>query len=236
MTELTWQDILHAQQQDFINRLEISSKSNSDLTDFLRFSSVEIAAKSDLDLRGLNAEIIELSFPADEETDSFCDGEYSERYSRNLSVNSSIDKLGIAAIKAYLFGLLDDKFDNEDNLYLANNSRIKFKVKTQCLKKDICQEDNENELDEAIFDDFSPDLLAESKNIEWTITPEESNQNQILICVLFLTPILAEEVYRKYYKCLMAGFIPLKQKSASQSFKMNELFYMGGIRAYLESL
>ena len=67
-------------------------------------------------------------------------------------------------------------------------------------------------------------------------TLEESNQNRVLICVLFLTPILAEEVYRKYYRCLMAGFIPIEQKSDSQSFKMNELFYLGGIKAYLESL
>ena len=255
MAELTWQEILRAQQQDLINRLKFIHDSRNYSCKFLRFSTLNLIDESCVPVAGHNSEIIELDFCDEHESEirGFC-CEMVDKYMDNNSnvypndsyINYKIGKLGEEAVKVYLGDLIDEvnyklseHGDGGVDFTLAKNRNIKIQVKTSSLNRISYDHIDKYKLTD---DDIGGILQPPEQyhfgaiNNSWSISSEESYKNNILICVLLLNSIDNERIINKTYRCLMAGFILIEKKADKQIFKIDELLYMGGIKGYLESL
>ncbi len=72
--------------------------------------------------------------------------------------------------------------------------------------------------------------------VRWSVSVDEVQKNAVIVCVL-----IQEEVNeaQSKYNMVLAGFLPtemIKLRTGKISFGIEQLFYAGGLRAYLESL
>lgn len=255
MAELTWQSILKSQQHNFIRRLKFSYDSRQCSNDFLRFSTLNLIDESCVPVAGHNSEIVELDFcdEHENEIDEFCCEMVDKYMDNNLSVypddsytSYKIGKLGEEAVKVYLGDLinevnygLSEYGDGGVDFISTRNPEIKIQVKTSCIKRITYYIIGKWELtEEEIIDTLQPpeEYYFGKINNSWSISSEESEKNDILICVLFLNSIDCDRIINDTYRFLMAGFIPVEKKAVKRKFKIDELLYMGGLKGHLEFL
>ena len=72
--------------------------------------------------------------------------------------------------------------------------------------------------------------------VRWSVSVDEVQKNAVIVCVL-----IQEEVNeaQSKYNMVLAGFLPtemIKLRTGKISFGIEQLFYAGGLRAYLEHL
>ncbi|MGB3636183.1 MAG: tetratricopeptide repeat protein [Rivularia sp. (in: cyanobacteria)] len=72
--------------------------------------------------------------------------------------------------------------------------------------------------------------------VRWSVSVDEVQKNAVIVCVL-----IQEEVNeaQSKYNMVLAGFLPtemIKLKTGKISFGIEQLFYAGGLRSYLENL
>ena len=72
--------------------------------------------------------------------------------------------------------------------------------------------------------------------VRWSVSVDEVQKNAVIVCVL-----IQEEVNeaQSKYNLVLAGFLPtemIKLKTGKISFGIEQLFYAGGLRSYLEHL
>ncbi|MBD2570166.1 hypothetical protein [Anabaena lutea] len=245
MKELTWQKVLQAQQQDFIQRLKYSlSNPEYDNLTLSHFNYHPFYCE-----RSYPSERIIISALDEEKIDRFC-GELAEKYNHEPAVDSymnyKIGKLGEEAVKVYLNNLItgvDYKIhsggDGGIDFLVKNNKHIGIQVKTKTLNRislrDICKNKlSEDDVDECGFYLWQ-DRMTRIDSIKWNIQSEEIHQNKVLICILLMNYIVVDKISSEC-DCIIAGFKPTAEIKYSGDFKMQDLLYSGGIRPFLESL
>ncbi|MEA5626394.1 hypothetical protein [Nostoc sp. UHCC 0251] len=81
--------------------------------------------------------------------------------------------------------------------------------------------------------------------VEWSISKEEIEKNNFLVCMLIQKEVTFKEIVENYkenkeheYKIISAGFLPIDliKTECKQEFTINELLYSSGLNAYLNKL
>lgn len=199
MKELSWQAILHAQQQDFIQRLKHSLTLYPPEGDVVTLSCLDSNSFCKV---SYHSERIKISFYEEQEIeiDNFCCEQvykFNEDYDSDdpdAYINYKIGKIGEEAVKIYLNDLITevdyeiyDYGDGGLDFALKNHKNIGIQVKTKTLNRVTCKHIYKHNL---TYDDIYTKIdLYESapdrvNNIMWTISQKEINQNQVLICIL----------------------------------------------------
>lgn len=181
MAELTWQKVLQAQQQDFIQRLKRS----------LDIEKTEVVTLSCLDYdyhygfyECYPTEKISISLfeRREEEIDQFCwelAEKFDEDFSEDCYMNNKIGKLGEEAVKIYLDELIT-KVDYEiycggdggSDFFLKKNNNIGLQVKTKTLNR-ISFKDEDNLNDEDLYIEYmalSSSLSGMIDKVNWSIS------------------------------------------------------------------
>jgi len=256
MTKLTWYGILEEQQKDFIQRLKsyLSGYDPESPGSPVTLSCLEHDFYEQCECH--YSEVIKIDYPyeqfeeeinehSDEMTRKFFDpsaGKEPEYY----YVNNKIGKLGEEAIKVCLGNLVSNVDyqisscgDGGSDFHLVSNTSIKLQVKTR-IRTRISQREKHkiNEQGYCYYDYQlnSRDNIEGLDKIAWKIKPEEVRNNSILVCVLMLNNIAGDEIIGQGYSLAIAGFKPTDMINNGESIKMKDLFYGGGIRAYLKSI
>ena len=251
MKELSWQGILEAQQQDFVQRLKHSLNRYSSECDEVTLSRLD---SNPFCSASYHSELITISFdePQEEELHNYVEElvyKFFGEYDPDKYANYKIGKIGEEAVKLYLGNLVTKvdyviyEYGNRGTDFrLVSNNNIGIQVKTKSLYRITNKDIWENEMDNWFVNDVMNDFYENGKDrvddISWSIDQKEINGNRLLICVLLLNGIEADtiQLQNNQYKCVMAGFKPTGEMKYAQSFKMKDLLYSGGIRGYLETL
>ncbi|MEM6403273.1 MAG: tetratricopeptide repeat protein [Cyanobacteria bacterium P01_D01_bin.116] len=72
--------------------------------------------------------------------------------------------------------------------------------------------------------------------VRWSVSVEEVQKNAVIVCVLIQEQVSEAQ---SQYHMVLAGFLPtqmIKLKTGKISFGIEQLFYAGGLRSYLEYL
>ncbi|MCG5061666.1 MAG: hypothetical protein KA714_27805 [Limnoraphis sp. WC205] len=181
----------------------------------------------------------------------FC-REMSRKYYADQYMNHYIGKLGEEAVKLYLGSLITEV---DYNLYphgdggvdfrLTKDKDIGIQVKTCSLLRISTQDiKNYGNISGDAHSDFLCDFNYYIAKVKWQVTREELNKNKVCIFVLLLSFVEGDELSfvegdeRKSSQpeLLMAGWKPSHLINNINCIQMEDLFYMGGIRSYLESL
>jgi hypothetical protein len=256
MTKLTWHGILEAQQKDFIQRLKsyLSGYEPESPGSPVTLSCLEHDFYEQCECH--YSEIIEIHYPFPQFEEDIDNHSYqminkfprqSNYYSyEDCYANYKIGKLGEEAVKICLDKLvskvdykIDELGDGGSDFYLASNKSIKLQVKTKVRSRIYQREKDEiNERVVCYYDRRlnSRDNIDELDNIKWSINSKEVKNNSLIICVLMLNPVAGDEIIGQGYSLAIAGFKPTDMINNRESIKIKDLFYGGGIRAYLESI
>jgi hypothetical protein len=249
MKELSWQAILQAQQQDFIQRLKHSLSLYPPEGDVVTLSCLD---SNQFCKVSYHSERIKISFDEEQEVeiDNFCweqADKFNDGYEPDAYMNCKIGKIGEEAVKIYLYDLItgvnyeiSNHGDGGLDFSLKNNKNIGIQVKTKTLSRvtytHICQHDLS--YDDVIYAkiDLSESEADRVDDVRWSINQKEIAQNQVLICVLLMNFIEADKIEGNSYDCIIAGFKPTAEIKSARDLKMQDLLYIGGIRPFLESL
>lgn len=246
MKELTWQKVLQAQQQDFIQRLKRTFDTEEP----------EVVTLSFFDYHPYYcdafypSERIRISVePLEEEINKFSRKlvqKFNPEPAEDAYMNYKIGKLGEEAVKVYLNNLITgvdyqihSGGDGGIDFSVKNNKHIGIQVKTKTLNRislrDICKNKlSEDDVDECGFYLWQ-DRMTRIDSIKWNIKSEEIHQNKVLICVLLMNYIVVDKISSEC-DFIIAGFKPTPEIEYSGDFKMQDLLYSGGMRPFLESL
>ncbi|ERT08531.1 putative tPR repeat protein [Lyngbya aestuarii BL J] len=164
-------------------------------------------------------------------------------YQADQYMNHYIGKLGEEVVKLYLGGLITEV---DYNLYqygdggvdfrLTKDKNIGIQVKTHALFRIDTQTKVDHNLDGGdIFSIFFQNISTSIAEVKWQVTPDELNKNKVCIFVLLLSFVEGEGTSPQP-ELLMAGWKPSHMINNINCIQMEDLFYMGGIRIYLESL
>ncbi|MBK1988860.1 hypothetical protein A0J48_015160 [Sphaerospermopsis aphanizomenoides BCCUSP55] len=240
MKELTWQDVLQAQQQDFIQRLKYSlNKPEYDNLTLSCFDYHPVYCE-----KSYPSERIIISRFLEQEIDKFC-CELLKKYNQGFTVddymNHKIGKIGEEAVNIYLDKLItgvDYKIhsggDGGIDFMLKNNKNIGIQVKTKSLNRiTSINPIIENHLDYINMDLYETQI-DRFDEIKWTIKQDEIKKNKVLVCVLLMNHIVVDNIQGSY-DCIITGFKPTAEIKDSGDLKMQDLLYSGGMRPFLES-
>jgi tetratricopeptide (TPR) repeat protein len=134
---------------------------------------------------------------------------------RNVFINNLKGKLGEEVVKSRLGNFVTEVDyekriggDGKIDFTLTSDSSIGIQVKTR-------------------YGNFD--------KVQWSIDREEIEKNAVLICILCQEEFSENE---KEYGLIIAGFLPtnmIKSADTKASLGIDELFYLGGLRGYLEN-
>jgi len=246
--ELSWKEILEAQQQDFIQRLKYSlSHHDTREEELVTLSCLEANQYGTV---SYHSESINIEFDEEkeEEIHNFCRElvyKFYEEYGPDEYVSYKIGKIGEEAVKIYLGDLvtevdytLYESGDSGTDFWLKSNRNIGIQVKTKVLSRITDKDIFRYEVNDCF--DWEIDLYISQPervgDLNWSINEREIAKNKVLICVVFLNFVEADQIRGSSYKCIIAGFNPLEKMNNTQDFKIKDLLYSGGIRPYLQSL
>ncbi len=172
------------------------------------------------------------------------DSQYFETFSQaDQYMNYYIGKLGEEAVNLYLGRLITGV---DYNLYkygdggvdfrLTKDKNIGIQVKTHALFRiDTKTKVYDHLDDEEVFLNFFYNISTYIQEVKWQVTQDELNKNKVCIFVLLLSVVEGEGTSSQP-ELLMAGWKPTHMINNPNCIRMEDLFYMGGIRIYLESL
>lgn len=256
MTKLTWHGILEAQQKDFIQRLKsyLSGYEPESPGSPVTLSCLEHDFYEQCECH--YSEIIEIHYPFPQFEEDIDNHSYqmidkfppqSNDYSyEDCYASNKIGKLGEEAVKVCLGNLVSNIDyqiyscgDGGIDFYLASNKSIKLQVKTKAISRIFQRE--KDEINERGICDYdyrlnSRDNIDELDTIKWSINSKEVKNNNLIVCVLMLNTVAGDEITGQGYSLVIAGFKPTDMINNRESIKIKDLFYGGGIRAYLESI
>jgi hypothetical protein len=257
MTKLSWQGILESQQKDFIQRLKAWLNGNHPESQGSSVTLSRLDYNFSEQCESYYSEAINIYYPFEYfiGLDDFCQemANYYYYYNDNKNyeyedcyANYMMGKIGEKAVKICLGNLISDmdcqihEFgDGGSDFSLTSNKNIKLQVKTRARARILQRQAYEmNEDSDWYYHDCSinsQDKINEIDNIAWSISKKEATNNKVLVCVLMLNTVAGSKIICEEYSLLIAGFKPTDMINNSQSIKMKELFYGGGIRSYLES-
>lgn len=241
MNNISWEKVLEIQQEDFIKRLKAAyypvQLSATPLSifhcgepDLFPDQSCE---RIDLNLdRFQDLKINEFSNELAEDEDSY--------------MNHMIGKIGEESLKVYLGSNLSpvdyevrNGGDGGVDFVWKFRTDISIQVKTRILGR-IKQPQIEAYTNSDIFD-MAHFVLRDKPNefiddMYWNIKPEEKEKNKILVCILLMNFAYLDQMVDSVHSCIMAGFKPTNMITHDRDLKLDQLFYIGGLRAYLQSL
>ena len=120
---------------------------------------------------------------------------------------------------------------------LTKDKDIGIQVKTCSLLRIYTQDiKNYGNISGDVYLDFLCNFNSYIAKVKWQVKPEELNKNKVCIFVLLLSFVKGDKIDSKP-ELLMAGWKPSSHLIKNPNcIRMEDLFYMGGIRIYLESL
>lgn len=245
MKELSWQVVLQEQQEDFVKRL----KDSLSLYPLATLSCLEYNLPCNI---SYHSERIKILFDEDKEIElnNFClelVDKVNAEYEQDTFISCKIGKIGEEVIKKYLGNLITDVdyqiYDYGDgglDFSLINYKNISIQVKTKTLSRitltKICKDNlNNNDIVNAQIELYE-NGIDKIDDISWTISEKEIAQNKVLICVLLLNYVEADTIKGNYYDCIIAGFKPTSEIMHFDNLKIQDLFYIGGIRSWFKLL
>lgn len=255
MNNLTWQKILECQQKDFVERLKSSLTSRF----CLEMNILKSSGYPPLyDNSTFHQELIEVTLISPQDTkinDFFNQVCCLDKYNINKYISYKRHKICEEAVKVYLNNSItevnytsDYDFPNAStNFIFKNNININIIVESKTLSKIGLREADERKLTEEHLSESVVKLcereVKQIHNLSWTIEQNNTHKINIIIFVLFLDWRKVNKINNNSFDCIICGFKPIKELAIIQSnqnkpfsIKIENLFYAGGLRAYLESL
>ncbi|EAW37185.1 hypothetical protein [Lyngbya sp. PCC 8106] len=181
----------------------------------------------------------------EDENDWYCgeSEDFETNYQADQYMNHYIGKLGEEAVNLYLGGLITGvdykRYPHGDGgvyLNLKKDKNIGIQVKTHALFRIDTQTKVYDDLDdEEVFLSFFYNISTSIQEVKWRVTQDELKKNKVCIFVLLLSFVEGERTSSQP-ELLMAGWKPTQMINNPNCIRMEDLFYMGGIRSYLESL
>ena len=245
MTELTWEYILKTQQEDFLRRLEFTCGHPSD-----RYSTFLTVGTNYFPLNYYPFELVQI-FLDESKVNDFSE-ELTYKFGEdpeidydsfvNKFINQKIGKIGEEVV-GLLLGSIGSSVSSVDyKIYKngvgdggvdltvsAKNSKINIQVKTTAPLRINC-------LDDPYIPDEVDVKVHAIKSASWEVDGKGKSNNDLTIFVILMDEIIGDKPINNPHDCLIAGFLPSKEIETSRKYKINELFYSGGIRAYIKHL
>jgi hypothetical protein len=250
MPQPTWDYILKTQQEDFLSRLrQCQQPCHGDLSDCLASGSNYWGQESFNPFELAN---IYFQNEGEADVDEFCreltwkfkDADYNLIDFIDTFINNKIGKIGEEAVKFYLSGLISSvdyriynqgEGDGGIDFILSNNQKIAIQVKTAAPLRISC-----HELEYKSISPYIPweiEIIIDAiESASWQVDIKGISNCSITIFVLLMNEVIGNELKGEPYQCLIAGFLPKDMLTPQKKYKIEDLFYSGGIRAYLQYL
>lgn len=165
--------------------------------------------------KGRHSELTVISDESLDQLRDFC-WEMADKYkntsARKNYINTLKGKLGEEAIKACLGNFITEV---DYKLRASGDGKVDFSLTTNPNVKIQVKT-----------------RCGDISRVKWSITPKEVSENAALVCVLIPEDI--SEAQGEYH-LIVTGFLPTSLIQES-SVGIHNLFYVGGLRGYLESL